>query len=569
MKNRSRFAARLASACLALASLALVFAPQMADAAPPADPQSLAYRGFFPPPVTQGGVRIKLIPHKRATGRVVVLGFGMPFPPGYVSEAKNISLTDSTGAEMPAYVKVLSRWQPPAPGAPSIRAVLIQFQDYMATSLARHYTVHWGKPSKESLSRGWPARKDWLPYNRGLYPPGVVYDPPAWPLLPVAWLDKSLLKGRFLVAKPPAGTAWISRAMAKYFGHSINQPSLSKNDQRRKDAKTKWNIDYSKKYAAWLYDRAATQFVLYLQTGKLEYFMAAHRSAQYYASQVKPDGKFAPLGPKRGVDLKYASQEGIMLDYFLTGDTKLIKAALGMEKALDSWKPDYSPSRTFWTERHLGMGLLTAITAYEMTGKPQLLARARHLFEVGYKMQTQPPPGAPRDGCLVHDARQHGQKYDGWFCSPWMTTLFVDAALRYYIVSADPRVPQSVLMLGQFMVKHGTYRFRVGKGKDIRYYTVPYYMTSSIKKTGKYIHDDKMHALDTSKMVAAAYYFAGKLGQPRAQYKKLFDELMKSARWPIPKEAYGRAPSYFNVPPRRFNWWFRTTGDVPWLMSQQ
>lgn len=559
---------RAAGAGLALAAL-LAFGPaSVLGAAPPAEPQSPAYQGFFPPMQPQGKLQLTLMPHPRATGRVVVLGLGLPFPPGYLTDAKNLALTDRTGQEMPIHVKVLARWQQPVPGAPSIRAVLIQFRDYMATRLPRHYTVHWGRPRRQNLARGWPARKDWLPVTDGSYPPGVVYDPPAWALLPPAWLGKALLKGRLSPAGSQPGFAWLDRAMANYFGHTIGQPSLSKYDQAQKNSRQRFRLDYQKKYEPWLYDRAATQFVLYLRTGKLAPLRAAHRSAQYYASQVAPDGKFALLGPRRGVDLKYASQEGLTLDYFFTGDQKLLEASARLVKALDSWDPDYSPQRTFWTERHLGMGLLTAVAAYEMTGDPQMLARARHLFAVGYGMQIQPPPGAPRDGCLIHDARQHGQKYGGWFCSPWMSVLFVDAALRYYIVSADPRVPQSILLLGGFMVKHGTYRFTVGKGNKRRTFTLPYYMASSDKQTGKYIHDDKMHALDTSKILAAAYYFAGKLGLPRTEYKRLFNELMQTAQWPIPPVAYGRKPSYINVPPRRFNWWFRTTGDLSWLMGQ-
>ncbi|RJX33635.1 MAG: hypothetical protein C4525_09030 [Desulfarculus sp.] len=509
-----------------------------------------------------------LVPHARSVGRVVVAGFGLPFPPGYLTDAKNLVLTDGTGKELPIHVKVLAHWSPPVPGAPCVRAVLIQFRDYMASQSPRKYTVRWGQPRRQNLAGGWPSRQDWLPVTDGMFPTGSVYDPPVWALLPPAWLDKCLLKGRFLTSGAQPSVDWIGQAQTNYFGHTINRPTLSTYDLAQKNVGQRFRQDYLTKFAPWLYDRAAAQFVLYLRTGKLAPLEAAHRSAQFYASQLEPNGKFGLLDKQRDVDLKYASQEGLTLDYFLTGDEKLLAATARQAKALDSWDPTYSPQRTFWTERQLGIGLVAAVAAYEMTGDPQLLQKARHLFEVGYRMQTEPPPGAPRDGCLIHTARQHGQRYDGWYCSPWMTALFVDAALRYYIITADPRVPQSAILMGQFMVKTATYRFTVGKGQDTRTYTFPYYMVSSLNHTGHDIHDDKMHALDTSKMVAAAYYFAAKLGQPREHFRSLFRELMRTAQWPIPKVEYRRQPSYINTPPRRFNWWFRITLDLGWLMSQ-
>lgn len=555
-------------AALVLVSFFTLWCASQAGAAPTADPQSPAYRAFFSPPQPQGSLAVPLVAHERALKRVLVAGFGMPFPPGYLTDANNLSLTDNTGRELPIYVKVLAHWAPPVPGAPSIRAVLIQFQDYMSSSQPRQYTVHWGKPRRQNLPRGWPSRQDWLPVTDGSYPRGQVYDPPVWALLPPSWLDKCLLKGRFLTSRPHPSTDWVGKAQANYFGHTINQPTLSSYDIAQQQKGRRFGYDYLTKYAPWLYDRSMAQFVLYLRTGRLDPLQAGHRSAQFYASQLEPNGKFGLLEKKRDVDLKYASQEGMTLDYFLTGDESLLAAAKRQVKTLESWDPTYSPQRTFWTERQLGIGLVASVASYEMTGDPMMLQKARHFFEVGYHMQLNPPPGAPRDGCLIHTAKQHGQRYDGWYCSPWMTALFFDAALRYYIITADPRVAESAILMGQFMVKTATYRFTVGKGKDTRTYIFPYYMVSSQNHTGHDIHDDKMHALDTSKMVAMAYYFAGKLGQPREQFRSLFEELMRTAQWPIPKVEYKRRPSYINTPPRRFNWWFRPTLDLGWLMSQ-
>jgi hypothetical protein len=508
-------------------------------------------------------VPVPLVPHPRAVGRVVRVGFGVPFPPGYVRAPALISLLDNSGQELPIHVTVLARWLPPAPGSPSLRAVLIQYRDLMGSRVPRTYTLRWGQPRRQTMAEAWPVGRGWFPVTDGSYPSVLVKDPPVWAMLPAKWLCQSLVKGRLAPAGLYKNYQWLATARAGYFKQAINKPILNKRQAAQPDAKRRYGVDYLKKYEPWLFDRTTTIFLQYLTTGKLEPLAYALRDVQYYAANVQGNGNFALLKPGRPPNVIYGNQEALTLGWFFSGLPKLKQASARVVKLLKAWNPDYSPERTFWTERHLAFHLMIATAAYEMTGDPSLLKEARRTFEIGFRMQTTPPPGAPADGCLIHTGRQHSGPVKGWICSPWMSVLFVDAALRYYLVSADPRVPRSILLLADYMVKTGTYRSRPRNAK--RAYLFPYYLASSLEQTDKYTSTDWMHCLDTSKILAAAIYFAGKQGQPTQKYRKVYDELLIAAREMFPKHRQGRVTPYTLNPRRKFNWWFRTTGDIPWL----
>jgi hypothetical protein len=83
---------------------------------------------------------------------------------------------------------------------------------------------------------------------------------------------------------------------------------------------------------------------------------------------------------------------------------------------------------------------------------------------------------------------------------------------------------------------------------------------------------DQQHALDVARILAAAIYFS-KHGRPAApNLRAALDKLLDTARWDF-KMSFSRtapkfgAPQYPLTPPRKFNWWFRTTGDIGWLLS--
>jgi hypothetical protein len=539
----------------------------LAQAQPAASSNDPAYLGFFTPPQTQGEIKVELHVDPRATNKVTVMSFGAPFPPGCVREVGQIYLKDSRGKELPLHVKPLAVWPAPVPGHGSLRAVLVQFQDYIASDVPRTYTLGWGRPRQESEPRGWPVREGWLPAQTKDYPPGKVLDPPVYVTLPAEWLERCLLKGPMLPAERRQALGFYDQAMRLSFATAANRLDPKVDPKHR--------LDVAKEHEAWLYDRSMSFFVTYVRLGGLEPLVEAHRAAQYYASQMLPDGKFALLGEKNGADIKYGYQECLLLDYWLTGDEQMPEASRRVLKVLDTWDPVYAPERSFWTERNLGLGLLNAVAAYEMWGDQRLLARARAIFEAAVAMQNAPPAGAPNEGCMVHTGRQHGEKVEGWICSVWMSSLMVDAMLRYYLVTADPRAPASIEKLADFVVKTGTYRLRphANEPSDL---TFPYYLVSSQTRAQVEADPwtDRQHALDSALILAAADYFSRQAGRPKPEYRRLLQELLATARWNFDKHyrpdapAKDAAPAFPLAPARKFNWWFRTTASLDWFLSR-
>lgn len=555
---------RLIGALLTLVFLGLAAAwPAAAAGAGAQDP---AYLGFFPKPVKQGTLPLLLYPNAQSTGKVLVVGVGVPFPPGYLSDPRNLALYDSLGQEMPIHVKVLARWPEPVPGAGSLRAVLIQFRDLLGTTVARKYELRWGAPRTLDESMGWDPKRDWVPSKDSLYPAGSVEEPPVLAVLPPEWLDRCLLKGRMLPPNHRSRLDYYDKAMEYYYQGSLN----------RLDPKSdfKHRVEPLNDREPWLYDRAMTFFTTYMRLGGIEPLRQGHEATQYYAKRVDEHGRFS-LIKKDEPDVKYAYQECLAVDYWFTGDPEMLAASRRSLQALATWEPEYTADKTFWTERHLAFQLLGYTTAYELLGIPDLLNKAKASFEAGYRLQLDPPAPAPRGlGCMIHRAKAHSVPIDAWVCSPWMSALFVDASLRYYLMTADARVPKSVFLLADFLVSKGVHRQQMHPSRPDRY-TFPYYLINPADaqiKTEVDPYSAMHHALDTAKILAVAIYFSQKMGINRPQYQQVYDELMKLAHrvW---GEVFNRKkgqtlPWRPAWPARKFNWWFRTTTDMDWLVSQ-
>jgi len=254
-------------------------------------------------------------------------------------------------------------------------------------------------------------------------------------------------------------------------------------------------------------------FVTYLRLGGLEPLVEGPAPRSTTPSRCCPTAGSPCWGRKNGPDRKYGYQECLLLDYRLTGDERMPEASKRVLKLLDIWDPAYSPEHTFWTERYLGLSLFNAVGAYEMWRDDRLLARAWTIFEA----VLHPPAGASKDGCLMHTGRQHGERVDGWYaacgCLRWMSSLVVDVMLRYYLVSADPRVPGAIEKLADFMVRTGSYRLRpyANEPSDL---TFPDDLVRSqtLAQAEADPWSDRRHALDSALILAAADYFSRQAG---------------------------------------------------------
>ncbi len=534
----------------------------------PADTQHPAYAALFPPVETAGEIPVTISASPGALDGVIVAGFGVPFPPGYVSDPANIALVDNLGMEIPIHVKVLARWPQPVPGAGSIRAALVQFRTLMGTTTPRVYKIRWGAPRAQSEPRGWPARTDWVAASGGGYPAGAIQQPPVMAAFEAKWLGKCLLKGRILPGFSNPMDEYYDRGMQYYFKVAINDVSPK--------VPLKKHIDYVKGYEPWLYDRSMTFFVVYFRSGRFNVYRQAHWAAQYYASKISPQGQFLLLTNKGQIDIKYCYQECLAMDYWFTGDDKLLRAAKYLYPIYTSWNYHYVPRGGHWTERHFAFALLGAVTHYELTGDTKALDLAQDIFEAGLDMQFNPAPEVPKGhGCLVHLGRQHGERGvdDLWVCSPWMSALYMDALIRYYVVTADSRVPNAISALGNFMATKGVHNTQLSP--DRPRYTVPYYLINvqGPVRTEVEPWSDRQHAGEALTVLTCADYFNRKGGAQGGLVKEKIKELKTTMDWLFKPTTEKSAKDGSNLPvgtlgpPRKFNWWFRTTASWDWYLQ--
>ncbi|MBD3265149.1 hypothetical protein GF373_00635 [bacterium] len=343
------------------------------------------------------------------------------------------------------------------------------------------------------------------------------------------------------------------------------------------------NDNYDGDYEPWLYDRAMTLYGIYIRSGNLDVLRQAHRNTFYYASHLDDEGYFNMKwsGGKPARDLKYSYAESLLTDILLTGDEKRIQDIEKMPIAASRFKYTYHPQEIdFWTERHFAFAWLIYIVAYEATGNAVYAEEARKRAETVFHHQQHPPVHpehgqAPATGALMHSFAAHEGWWDAshpyWVFSPWMTALLVDAMQRYYLHSADERVLESAQRFGNAIMDSGM-AVRDGwpdfGGYLIEGSPVPHYLAGI--ERGYYEWADYEHCLDVAKTTAFAYHCSILSHTPNSKYLQATDALLESARvvmdyWIRPSGPdYGKS-IYRLAPPRKGNWWFRTTQDIDYL----
>jgi hypothetical protein len=104
---------------------------------------------------------------------------------------------------------------------------------------------------------------------------------------------------------------------------------------------------------------------------------------------------------------------------------------------------------------------------------------------------------------------------------------------------------------------------------------VPYYLAGPALTDSQHETDpwgDIDHAVDVSKIFALAFFFSRQAGTPNSEFAMRFSELQDSAEadfqyWTRPNGPVSGLPVFRLTPPRKYNWWFRTTADRDFLMG--
>ncbi len=512
---------------------------------------------LFPQAPTRGQVPVSLHRVAGAAGRQMV-SFGAPFPRGAVTDLAAITIRDAAGNELPARIEELTRWRPygASGGASSIRAALVHVE--VDVSAPESYVfLRWGQRASRSLGNQPDPKSRWIAVADGEYP-AAIREPAVYATFTPDWLAGCMFRTRTVQLNDDAALSWFDESMMGFAQTAVNDVPAQVTER----------IDYQNDEAPWLFDRALALFNVYVRTGEVKWLRHAHRAAQYYASRLSDRGYF---NFKSYDDLKYSYGHSLLVDLMLTGDRSLLPKIEAVGRAANDWTETYSIGSQFWTERHHAYALLAALAAWEATGKATYAARADAIMRATYAHAANPPDGMPKDGCLPHTRRSHeGDDMDEPVCSPWMTALFADAVWRYWLHAQDDKALRLLAGFGDWIKNTALYD---GSYEQLDYMVPYYFATSTYQGTEGGPWADVEHTCDVAGMVARAAWAKKRLGTDARGLQGTLDALMKGCKWSLDYWHRPDGPSSGKAewrlsPPRKFNWWFGTTSDLPWLLQR-
>lgn len=485
--------------------------------------------GLFITLPSTGTVDVTLHPAAQAVGGAQTIFFAIPFPKNAVSNANQIRVLDAAGVEIPSQVSVINSWRSlTAPAtALSIRSVQIIIQRTFANTNSQVVRVQYGQARTQNLSGSYDIASTWQSISNGPNPsefPSSVMEPKIYATLPASWMSSALLQTRTTPANSIATYNWFDNSFLTHssaaFTYNTSEP--------------------------WLYDRAQTYFIAYFRTGDVTRLRRAHRSAQYYKSQIQSNGDFA----LKAGDAKYVYGSSMSYDLMLTGDLSLIPVIERTTQPHSGWPTNFSASTGFWTERNSAYALLAALAAFDVTGNANYATRARNLFADYFRMQQTPGNGWPKIGCTLHTRNQHDPEEDipDVMCSPWMGALLAEAVWKYYLFSLDNN---ALIYLADFARYISQYGLVTEGGRRL-----PYYAASHLGNTDD---GDIEHACDVLGAMTKGYWAMRMLSQSSTNVQSDMNALVSSCQANLSSSSLS--------PPRKYSWWFGTNSDFAWFLT--
>ncbi len=317
-----------------------------------------------------------------------------------------------------------------------------------------------------------------------------------------------------------------------------------------------WTMDETT-YEPWLFDRVSVAYNLYRATGNTRWRELFMTYFTFYRSHIDAQGIFTPKGSG---DTKYSYVTPFLHYERETGDAQYRPIA---KRIYDAWLAEfpnnYSTSIGLWTEREIGLALDAAISYYELTGEATALARARALLNHwDQACGNNPVP--------LHTLAQHGEEFgNAWavrsMTSPWMSGLYFQAAMRVNKVTGDIQPLNQISRYADWLDRYGLVDAGVVSA-EYTGYTIPYYLAD---QTGPYTQEspswgDAEHAYDVGNLLQAAIVAKTRLGLSTTTIQARRDQLQATAAYNF--DSWTRTtltlPKYRLVPPRKFNWWYRS-----------
>lgn len=347
---------------------------------------------------------------------------GIPFPAGRLFDSEQIKVF-SDGVELSRQVQVLSKYRDG-----SLRVLL----------LGLRVTSQSGEKKRLTIA-----------YNQGQ---GVQIDPPIdWQFnqsiilsLPSAWYSQSDVFGPLLPLAENTIFLDFDWRMIGMFKRTSKQPDANPDNRN-------------------FYDHAHALYGVFLRKGNASAYKLAHQEVlQYRENEIIHSGKFKgqySAGSSRNNAqpipisiLRRMYIEGLIEHYYLTGDPRSFEVA---REIADAFVDDvYRDQKRFVrTERNPSFPLIGLVVFYEATLEQKYLDAAKLIVDTVLDHQAQMAIKYPeRAGAFVQDPWFDTAETTLVGASPWMTTLLCDGLIKYYRVTGDERVKQSVIMATDWLV---------------------------------------------------------------------------------------------------------------------
>ncbi len=478
-------------------------------------------------------------------GRVVGLGrevvvFGLPLPPGLVTDPRHVVVLDERGDELEAAVRVLEPWRIGGRDG-TARSVFVQTSLDFGASKTRRVRVVFGPRRRRLVERT-------VPVEQTLVAPDGLRGPRVLAVLPAEWLCASLVVGPQTPVSASGALSAYDRLVERNFPGSLAF------------------LD-SAVYHEWLFDRANAYQKMYVRTGDAKYLEAAYHAAHFVRLHTQPDGPDAGTFTLKGRDLKYVYPRSQHVHYLLTGDERMRETGERMARfCLASQDPVYDPKRyqpvdkeadpekerAFWTLRHQGYGLLGILHGWELTGDLAYWRKAKECVDAYVSHQRRPPDGRPPDGSLRQDWGLYDPSealYTG-ATSAWMMALLLDPIFHYWTLTRDARVPELVVAWCDFLDRRG-----MEPDGSKAYYVINCFAAFDPKEPpGEPGPDMELHNAEIAYMFALGAYFTADPAR-RARYRLRFDRTFALA-----------VDLDLNRPARAFNWAFQFSSQLVYFM---
>ena len=471
-----------------------------------------------------------------------LVSFGLPLPPGFLSDPRNVRVVNQMGQEFSAAVRVLEPWRIGG-REESIRSLLIQFTSDFSRQRTQRIKILFQRRRKNE--------SNFVPVTETLINKDGLDGPRIMALLPAGWLCDSWIVG----PQTPASKSGQYRPYDEFVERNFPGSLAYLN---------------SPVYSEWLFDRTTAYYKMFARTGDRKFFEAAYHAAHFVRLHTKMDGPDAGIFTLKGPDLKYVYPRAMHIHYLLTGDERMRETGKIMAQyCFKNQDPIYQPTniipsplgqdperaRKFWTLRHQGYGLLGILHGWELTGDRAYWSKARECVDAYYSHQRQPPDGHPPDGSL----RQDWALYDPneatfkGATSAWMMALLLDPLFHYWTLTSDRRVPEIVIKWCDFLDRQGM----VPDGSKA-YYVINCFARADPKELpSEFGPDMEMHNPEIAYTFALGTFFS----QDRrrvAVYRKRFNKLFPLA-----------VGLDVNHPARAFNWAFQFSSQLIYFMQHK